>query len=51
MRLNFTYATDAEIDEGIKRLAETVRNEIAMHKKETPAKDFRPDEDGMVFGV
>ena len=51
MRLNFTYATDAEIDEGIKRLAQTVKNEISAHKKESPARAFKPDEEGMVFGV
>jgi len=51
MRLNFTYASDEEIDEGIKRLAQTIKDEIAAHKKETPGKAFKPDEDGVVFGV
>jgi len=51
MRLNFTYATDEQIDEGIKRLAQTIKDEIAAHKKEGPAKKFKPNEEGLVMGV
>jgi 2-aminoadipate transaminase len=52
LRLNFTYATDAEIDEGIKRLAATVKQEIADHqRKNGPSKEFRTNEEGLVVGV
>jgi hypothetical protein len=51
MRLNFTYATDAEIDEGIKRLADTISQEIAHQKNGKSARTFKPDEEGLVLGV
>jgi 2-aminoadipate transaminase len=51
MRLNFTYATDEQIDEGIKRLGQTIKDEIAAHKKEGPTKAFKTNEEGMVIGV
>lgn len=51
MRLNFTYATDEQIDEGIKRLGQTIKDEIAAHKKQSPGKAFKTNEEGMVLGV
>jgi DNA-binding transcriptional MocR family regulator len=29
MRINFSYSSKAEIEEGVKRLAEVIKNEIA----------------------
>jgi DNA-binding transcriptional MocR family regulator len=39
MRLNFSYSEDDIIDEGIERLADTIREEQANHqrKEEYPA--------------
>ena len=51
MRLNFTYATDEQIDIGIKRLADTIKQEILDFKDEKPSKKFMPDEEGLVLGV
>jgi len=51
MRLNFTYATDEQIDIGIKRLADTIKQEIADYKDEKPSKMFMTDEEGLVLGV
>jgi 2-aminoadipate transaminase len=51
MRLNFTYATDEQIDEGIKRLAQTIKDEIAAHNKQGPGKAFKTNEEGLVMGV
>jgi len=51
MRLNFTYATDEQIDIGIKRLADTIKQEISDFKDEKPSKKFLPDEEGLVVGV
>jgi 2-aminoadipate transaminase len=51
MRLNFTYATDEQIDEGIKRLGQTIKDEIAAHKKDGPGKAFKTNEEGLVMGV
>ncbi|MFO7619328.1 MAG: PLP-dependent aminotransferase family protein [Thermoplasmata archaeon] len=51
LRLNFTYATDEEIDTGIKRLADTIRQEIADKKKEGKSKEFRVNGEGLVVGV
>jgi 2-aminoadipate transaminase len=51
MRLNYTYATDEDIEIGIKRLADTIKQEIEEQKKDRPAKTFRPDEEGLVVGV
>ena len=33
MRLNFSYPTEEQIDEGIKRLADLVKEEVALHEK------------------
>ncbi|MBA3045710.1 MAG: PLP-dependent aminotransferase family protein [Candidatus Thermoplasmatota archaeon] len=51
MRLNFTYASDEDIDIGIKRLADTIRQELETCRKEGKGKDFRPNEEGLVVGV
>ncbi|MDO9537927.1 MAG: PLP-dependent aminotransferase family protein [Thermoplasmata archaeon] len=51
MRLNFTYATDEDIDIGIKRLADTIKQEIVNQKNGKPAHTFKPDEEGLVVGV
>ena len=51
MRLNFTYATDAEIDEGIKRLAETIKQEIAANKSKDRSKEFKVNGEGLIVGV
>ena len=51
MRLNFTYATHEQIDLGIKRLADTIKQEIIDFKDERPSKKFMPDEEGLVLGV
>ncbi|KYK28120.1 MAG: aminotransferase [Candidatus Proteinoplasmatales archaeon SG8-5] len=50
MRLNYTFATDEQIDIGIKRLAETIKEEMEMKLKE-PKKAFEVDKDGLVIGV
>ena len=51
MRLNFTYATHEQIDIGIKRLADTIKQEILDFKDEKPSKKFMPDEEELVLGV
>jgi 2-aminoadipate transaminase len=51
MRLNFTYATDEEIEEGIKRLADTIKQEIADRRTQDKSKGFKVNGDGLVVGV
>ena len=51
MRLNFTYATHEQIDIGIKRLADTIKQELLDFKDEKPSKKFMPDEEELVLGV
>ncbi len=51
MRLNFSYATDEQIGIGIKRLADTIKQEILDFKDEKPSKRFMADEEGLVLGV
>jgi 2-aminoadipate transaminase len=51
MRLNFTYATDDEIEEGIKRLAATIKQEIADRRAHDKSKEFKVNGDGLVVGV
>ncbi len=51
MRLNFTYATDEEIEEGIKRLAATIKQEIADRRAHDKSKEFKVNGDGLVVGV
>jgi 2-aminoadipate transaminase len=50
MRLNYSFATDEQIEEGIKRLAETIREEMKM-KAIKPDTVFETDEQGLVIGV
>ena len=50
LRLNYTFASDEQIDEGIKRLADTIREELKVKGLEKPKK-FEPDEEGLVMGV
>ena len=50
MRLNYSFATLEQIEEGIKRLADTIREEIKVKTTE-PEKKFEPDEEGLVTGV
>jgi 2-aminoadipate transaminase len=51
MRLNFTYASDQEIDEGIKRLGDTIKQEIAAHSAKDKSKEFKLNGEGLVVGV
>jgi len=51
MRLNYTFATDEQIDEGIQRLADTIRQEMQDYKEQKPSMKFQPDEEGLVVGV
>jgi len=51
MRLNFTFATDDQIDLGIKRLADTIKHEIKTIRNTPPEKKFMPDEEGLITGV
>lgn len=50
MRLNYTFASDGQIEVGIKRLADTIREELEASKEKKPKK-FEPDEEGLVVGV
>jgi 2-aminoadipate transaminase len=50
MRLNYTFATDEQIDIGIKRLADTIKEEMAMKVKK-PKEKIERDRDGMIIGV
>ncbi len=50
MRLNYTYATLDRIDEGIKKLAETINNELELQRKK-PESVYKPDDDGLITGV
>ena len=50
MRLNFTYSSDDVIEDGIKRLAETIKAEMKAHKKRAEAA-FTTDKDGLITGV
>ncbi len=51
MRLNFTYSSDEFIEEGIKRLADTIKAEIEAHEKRTRESPYKPDKDGIITGV
>ncbi len=50
MRLNYTYASLDKIDEGIKKLADTIKNEMDLLKKK-PETSYKPDDDGLITGV
>jgi len=50
MRLNYTYASLDKIDEGIRKLAMTIENEMEMHKKKDES-PYKPDDDGLITGV
>ncbi len=50
MRLNYTYSSIDKIDEGIRKLAMTIENEIEMHKKKDES-PYKLDEDGLITGV
>ena len=50
MRLNYTYATLDKLDEGIKKLADTINNEMELLKKK-PETAYKPDDDGLITGV
>lgn len=50
MRLNYSYASDQEIEEGIKRLALTIKEEMVIQKP-ISEKKVKFDEEGFITGV
>ena len=50
MPINYSFATDEQIDIGIKRLADTIRQEMKDHEEVKP-KAVEQDENGLVIGV